>query len=169
MEPRRQRRISRLLTGPRVTKTGKRVPWDSRVESCVIRTGLILLTLGGGWCIVTAHTLGGVTATPFKYGEVCAFIGLGLLGLFLLGLIVVFFVGYGRWFGRQLDVASTHVPTPAEISVLLQQEWGRPATVEEVYAVHRMLTDKRNEAAIGVGLALGATLPDEQASSWQMR
>ncbi len=113
---------------------------------------------------MTAHTLGGVTATPFKYGEVCAFIGLGLLGLFLLYLIVIFFVGYGRWFGRQLDVASTHVPTPAEISWQLQQEWGRPATVEEVYAVHRMLTDKRNEAAIGVGLALGATyLMNKQA------
>jgi hypothetical protein len=41
------------------------------------------------------------------------------------------------------NVASTPIPTPADISWQLGQEWGRPATVQEVAAVHSMLTSRR--------------------------
>jgi hypothetical protein len=54
-----------------------------------------------------------------------------------------------------LTVASTPIPSPAEISWQLGQEWGRPATLEEVAAVHQMLTSRRNEAAVTAGLTFG--------------
>lgn len=57
---------------------------------------------------------------------------------------------------RELEVASTPVPTPAEIALRLQHEWGRPATLPEVAAVHQMLSNRRNEAFLDSGLALGA-------------
>jgi len=62
----------------------------------------------------------------------------------------------GAEIGLELQVASTLVPSPAEISSHLQAEWGRAPTLQEVAAVHQMLTSRRNEALINSGIALGA-------------
>ena len=55
-----------------------------------------------------------------------------------------------------MKVASTPVPSPAEIALLLEAEWRRPPTIVEVAAVHQMLTSRRNEALFVTGLSLGA-------------
>ena len=44
----------------------------------------------------------------------------------------------------------------SEISLQLQAEWGRPATLKEVALIHEMLSNRRNLALINSGLALGA-------------
>ena len=62
----------------------------------------------------------------------------------------------GRALGHEIRAASTPIPTPAEISVLLEIEWGRPATIQEIAAVHQMLTSRKNEALINTGVGLGA-------------
>ena len=59
-------------------------------------------------------------------------------------------------FDRSLKVALRPVPSPAQIASQLEQEWGRPATVQEVAAVQQMLLNSRNEALFGVGISLGA-------------
>jgi hypothetical protein len=56
----------------------------------------------------------------------------------------------------ELTVATTPIPSPGEIAWQLQQEWGRPATLPEVAAVHQMLSSRRNEATINAGFGLGA-------------
>jgi hypothetical protein len=53
------------------------------------------------------------------------------------------------------NVAAIPIPTPEHIAFQLGQEWGRPATVEEVAAVHQMLTSRRNEAFVTAGLTFG--------------
>ena len=80
-------------------------------------------------------------------------IGIGaVLGFWVL-------VGVSR-FSRALNhsvrVASTRVPSPAQIAALLEQEWGRVPTMPEVAAVHQMLTNQKNQALLESGLSLGA-------------
>jgi hypothetical protein len=63
---------------------------------------------------------------------------------------------FGRSLGREVRVAAQPLPSPAQISAQLEAEWGRPATVEEVAAVHQMLASRRNEALINSGVGVGA-------------
>jgi hypothetical protein len=51
-----------------------------------------------------------------------------------------------RWVTQDLGAAVTPVPTPPEIAVQLQVEWGRALCVVEVAAVHQMLTSRCTEA-----------------------
>lgn len=60
--------------------------------------------------------------------------------------------GVGQSFGR----LAQPIPTPQHIAWQLQQEWGRPPTVEEVAAVHGMLLSRRHEDLLNVGIGLGA-------------
>ena len=59
-------------------------------------------------------------------------------------------------FNHDMDAAMKPIPSPAEISWQLQQEWGRPATVQEVAAVQQILVNEKNQAMIGAGVTLGA-------------
>jgi len=52
-----------------------------------------------------------------------------------------------RWITRDLGAAVTPVPTPPEIAVQLEAEWGRAPYFVEVAAVHQMLTSRCTEAA----------------------
>jgi len=79
-------------------------------------------------------------------------------GLFLVWMPVIL-MAIHRAIGEGFDelrVASTPIPSPAEISWQLGQEWGRPATLEEVAAVHQMLTSRKNQALINSGITFGA-------------
>jgi|GEM_PF-6699240 len=79
-------------------------------------------------------------------------------GLFLVWMPVILMAVH-RAIGEGLDelrVASTPIPSPAEIAWQLGQEWGRPATLEEVAAVHQMLTSRKNQALINSGITFGA-------------
>ena len=83
------------------------------------------------------------------------FIGAGLMAI--VGYwIVAFCIAWVRAVSAEMRVASTPVPSPAEIAVLLEQEWGSPPTIFEVAAVHQMLTSRRNDALVATGLSLGA-------------
>jgi len=59
-------------------------------------------------------------------------------------------------FGESLKVAIRPVPSPAEICVALENEWGRVPSVQEISAVHQMLHDRHNEALIESGIGIGA-------------
>jgi hypothetical protein len=79
-------------------------------------------------------------------------------GLFLVWMPVILMAihrAIGEGFD-ELNVASTPIPSPAEISWQLENEWGRPATIEEVAAVHQMLTSRKNQALINSGITFGA-------------
>jgi hypothetical protein len=62
----------------------------------------------------------------------------------------------GGVLGDNVATASRPIPSPAEISWQLQQEWGRPATLEEVAVVHQMLTSEKNQALLTAGVGFGA-------------
>jgi len=81
-----------------------------------------------------------------------------------MALIVVLFILWtwslswrtgGAWAG-EINAARRRVPSPAEIAASLENEWARPATVEEVAAVHQMLTNRKSEALVNAGIGLGA-------------
>ena len=59
-------------------------------------------------------------------------------------------------FNGDMDCAMKRIPSPTEISWQLQQEWGRPATVQEVAAVQQILINEKNQAMISAGITLGA-------------
>jgi hypothetical protein len=48
------------------------------------------------------------------------------------------------------------LPTPAQIDVSLQQEWGREPKVQEVAAVQQLLVNEKDEGMINAGIGLGA-------------
>ena len=89
-----------------------------------------------------------------------ATIGSWLIGGGLIAIIgfwtIAFGIAWWRAVSAEMKVASTPVPSPAEIALLLEAEWGRPPTIVEVAAVHQMLTTRRNEALLATGLSLGA-------------
>jgi hypothetical protein len=84
------------------------------------------------------------------------YVGLGIfLGVIAIWFIYIF-VKLFIAFDREAKVAFTPVPSPQEIALRLHQEWGRPATIEEVAAVHQILTSQKNQALLATGLTLGA-------------
>lgn len=87
------------------------------------------------------------------------------IGSWLIGGGLVVIIGYWatafglawwRAVSAEIKVASTPVPSPVEIALLLEADWGRQPTIVEVAAVHQMLTSRRNEALLATGLSLGA-------------
>ncbi len=107
-----------------------------------------LVSLATGVAITSVHR--GADAT----------MGSWLIGSGLIAIIdywaIVFGLAWWRAVSAELKVASTPVPSPAEIALLLEAEWGRPPTIVEVAAVHQLLTSRRNEALLATGLSLGA-------------
>ena len=101
----------------------------------------------------------GVVITSVHRGA-DATIGSWLIGGGLVAIIgfwtTAFAVAWWRAVSAEMKVASTPVPSPAEIALLLEAEWRRPPTIVEVAAVHQMLTSRRNEALFVTGLSLGA-------------
>ncbi len=112
----------------------------------VTTAGLVSLALG----VVVTGVHRGADAT----------IGSWLIGGGLVAIIgfwtIAFGIAWWRAVSAEMKVASTPVPSPAEIALLLEAEWGRPPTIVEVAAVHQMLTSRRNEALLATGLSFGA-------------
>jgi hypothetical protein len=54
-----------------------------------------------------------------------------------------------------VETAITPIPSPVEIELQLRRE-GYDPTLQDVAAVHQMLSSRRNEAAVAAGLTLGA-------------
>ena len=106
-----------------------------------------LASVGIGVAITGVHKGSDVTIGNWLIG--CGLIV--ILGYWAIALAVAWY----RAISAEMQVASTPVPTPAEIAALLEDEWGRAPTIVEVAAVHQMLTSRRNEALIASGLSLG--------------
>lgn len=107
-----------------------------------------LASVGIGVAITGVHKGSDVTIGNWLIGS-------GLLTIFGYWTIA-FGVAWYRAISAEMKVASTPVPSPAEIAVVLEFEWGRTPTIVEVAAVHQMLTSRRNEALVATGLTLGA-------------
>jgi hypothetical protein len=110
-----------------------------------------------GACLLAGHL-------SAQAGAVMLGIGVVMMTAPLVWRILRFFYRLGAEMGAELRVASTPVPSPAEIAFQLQLEWGRSPTVQEVAAVQQMLSNRRNEALINSGLALGALYSMEKSS-----
>lgn len=81
----------------------------------------------------------------------------GLLMLFVFWVpywLIIIHLGIADGF-NSLKVASQPIPSAAEIGWQLTQEWGRPATVQEVAAVQQMLVSEKNQHLLNAGMALG--------------
>ena len=61
-----------------------------------------------------------------------------------------------NWWWHQAVIATTPVPTSAQICAQFQAEYGRPPTLDEVAATQQMLGNQRNEALVNAGIGLGA-------------
>lgn len=78
--------------------------------------------------------------------------------------LALYWVTFIMWliFGREMDAAyqtlSTTVMSPIQIQQQLTMELGRPAQLNEVAAVHQMLTTEHNQQMISAGLTLGGLL-----------
>ena len=112
---------------------------------------LIVIGMAGISSTTTAVEKGNVGANE-------AYVMVLMLALILSAGYWVAFLAlrWGNGFGRNLDVVRRGVPTPAYIAAELQREWGREPTVQEVAAVHQMLTSRHNQALLDTGIGLGA-------------
>jgi hypothetical protein len=137
-------------------KQQRRAKWQQRREARSPLWRALCWLFFGGIALVALGTLvgAGTSQEGLRWNVALGICWVGYSSWFLIFCIltVVFF----RSLGHQATIAIKPIPSPAEISVLLEQEWGRPATVEEVAAVHQMLSSRRNEAAGTAGLGLGA-------------
>lgn len=106
----------------------------------------------GAVVAVSAHQSPDQSQLPVQFivGSLIAVVPIGIW------LLVQVWRTFSSDLGRELRVASQNVPSPAEISVQLESEWGRPPSVEEVTAVQQMLHNRRNEALVNSGVTLGA-------------
>jgi hypothetical protein len=88
-----------------------------------------------------------------------SWVGYGSLLLIAALWIPLIWVFYWKLGCNALDnvgAITTPIPSSAEISWQLGQEWGRPATVQEVAAVQQMLINRKNQALFHAGISLGA-------------
>ena len=113
------------------------------------------------WCEISLALIG--LGTIALASHLFTQAGAVLLGVGLLMIAVPLVWGYGRFcwrlgatIGTEVRVATTPVPSPAQIFFQLQAQWGRSPTMQEVAAVQQILSNRRNEAVISSGLALGA-------------
>lgn len=83
-------------------------------------------------------------------------IGIFLVALPFLVWLVFVAVRVGLAIGGELQVATRPIPSPPQIALALQSEWGCQPTVIEVQAVHQMLTSRRNQAIVASGVGIGA-------------
>lgn len=118
-------------------------PWDK----------FIRLTWTSGLCLLLIGMESWIGHPTSHIGD--AFI---LIGAFLLTFpwMCTWGVRAGIGLGKEINVASRGVPDPAYIQAQLRAEWGREPTMQEVAAVHTMLTNRHNQALLNTGIGLGA-------------
>lgn len=113
------------------------------------------------WCeialvLIGLGTIGLLSRLFAQVGAAMLGVGVVMITAPLVWRFFRFFYRLGANIGMEIRVASTPVPSPAEIAFRLQAEWGRPASLEEVAAVYGMLSNRRNQALINSGIALGS-------------
>ena len=65
---------------------------------------------------------------------------------------------YFRQTSRAIDVAMESVPSPQEIRLKFIQTQGREPTVQEVAALHQMLTSQHNQDLLNAGILVGGAV-----------
>lgn len=145
------------MTTPRtphqsVKKSDKSISWDAKTSKQKVL--YLWLRIGisgfvGGIVVSTPHTAAGPDHPWGIYVSVAAMFWI------LLPLGIWAGLKWGSAIGNEILVARSPAPSPFEIAQQLEAEWGRPATIEEVAAVHQMLSSRRNEALVNAGIGLG--------------
>lgn len=87
-----------------------------------------------------------------KVSNVLAWAFMGSMFLVVFSGFLWIMWGFVKVMLQSMDIAFNEIPTPSEIGWQLSQDWGRPATVEEVAAVHSMLTSEHNQALLSTGI-----------------
>lgn len=81
----------------------------------------------------------------------------GIITLVPIGIWFIVFVWKAAGWGfDEAMLGAQAIPSPQETSASLQQEWGRPPTVQEVAAVQQILVNQRNQHLTNAGLTFGA-------------
>jgi len=111
-------------------------------------------------CIIAFIASGGMTGAGAHVGGMI-FDWIGGIAAFAIMFIwippiLALSITSGLFLGDQIALAARPLPSPAQIAAQLEAEWGRPPTVEEVAAVHQMLTNQHNQALLNSGIGLGA-------------
>lgn len=155
LTPRQQQRkdkweAAHQLTPEQAFKAAQRKAFWAHASFCQkwMRAWLIVL----GLCVVGLLIVPGVTVVGY---------GLFALGFGAFCVSVIPWILYKGWqiggqLGLSIRTAATPLPDPRQIAVQLQEEWGRPPTVEEVAAVQQLLTSQRNQALVQSGIGIGA-------------
>jgi hypothetical protein len=87
----------------------------------------------------------------------------GMSGMFLC--MGAPFYWYLREGSRAIDRAFKPVPSPQEIHLHFVQTQGREPTVQEVAAIHQMLTSQHNEDLLGAAAMVGGAYLGARAAS----
>jgi hypothetical protein len=143
-------------------KALKKAKWEAKTPyrkfATFMTKMLFAIFLLGIFNDVSRH--GQQTSSSLNTDTILSVIVVG--GLFLVWMPVIL-MAIHRAIGEGFDelrVASTPIPSPAEISWQLGREWGRPATLEEVAAVYQMITSRKNQALTQLRDYVWSDLPD---------
>lgn len=83
-------------------------------------------------------------------------------GILFAALCIPFFIWcikFGLSAGGFVGATITYqVPSPAEITETLRQQWGRAPSVEEVAAVQQILVNDHNQNLIAAGMLVGSAV-----------
>lgn len=111
------------------------------------------------WLVMVVIAFAVALAQPQQDGtqsELGATLLLGALALLMFPPTIYWACKVGTSVGQSVGRLAQPLPTPQDIAVALEEEWGRPPTFEEVGAVHQVILSQRHNDLIGAGIGLGA-------------
>ena len=95
-------------------------------------------------------------SVPDPSGAATTWTWVGMAGTFLS--VGAPFYCYLREGSRAIDRAFQPIPSPQEIRLQFIQAQGREPTVQEVAALHQMLTSQHNQDLVGAGIMVGGAV-----------
>jgi hypothetical protein len=98
---------------------------------------------------------------PDPNGTATFWTWLGMAGMVLF--VGAPFILYLRFGGRVIDMAMQPVPSPQQIRLQFIETQGREPTVQEIAALHQMLTSQHNQDMLNAGIVVGGAVLGNRA------